>query len=109
MKHLSILLFALFFVAVKPAKAQNVAKQSGCAVRIDFGSPGSGIDGKKLDAIMKLITDKKLAHKETPNGREGELFICLQLTELNKKQKKAFIKELKKTAEGGQLVTVSVG
>jgi hypothetical protein len=111
MKNLSILLLAFLFFAVKPAKAQakeeNLAKKRGCAVCVDFGSPGSGIDIKKYEEIKKLIDSKKLEMKETPNGREGELYMCLKLTELSKKKKKAFIKELKKTADGGQLVTVT--
>jgi hypothetical protein len=113
MKNLSILLLAFLFLAVKPAKAQskeeNIAKKRGCAVCVDFASPGSGIDVKKYEEIKKFIESKKLAMTETANGREGETYFCLKLTELSKKKKKAFIKELKKTAEGGQLVAVTVG
>src|ERR1043166_1019775 len=105
MKNLSIFLFAFLLFAVKPTKAQskdeNVAKKRGCAVCVDFGSPGSGIDLKKYEAIKKLIDSNKLAMKETANGREGEVYMCLKLEELSKKKKKAFIKELKKTADGG--------
>lgn len=113
MKNFSIIAF-LFLFAFNPFKSKaqnngafNPAKQAGCTVRVDFGSPGSGIDLKKYEEIKKLIDGKKLEYKEVPNGREGETYLCLSLKELNKKQKKAFIKELKKTAEGGQLVSVS--
>jgi hypothetical protein len=78
-----------------------------CAAKVNFGSYGGGIDITKYEAIKKLIEAKKLKFEEKRAGREGETELCLPLTELNKSEKAAFIEQLKKTAEGGQLVSVS--
>ncbi len=80
---------------------------STCAAKVNFGSYGGGIDGAKYEAIKKLIEAKKLKFEEKRMGREGETELCLPLTELKKTEKAAFIEQLKKTAEGGQLVSVS--
>ncbi|MBK9283876.1 MAG: hypothetical protein IPM51_06090 [Sphingobacteriaceae bacterium] len=109
MRKLSILLVALFTLFINKLHAQddNPAKKAGCTLRVDFGSPGSGIDLKAYDNIKKLITDNKLEMKEVPNGREGEVYFCLSLKELKRCKKKKFIKELKSKAKEGQYVSVS--
>jgi hypothetical protein len=86
---------------------KTAAGASTCAAKVNFGSYGGGIDGVKYEAIKKLIEAKKLKFEEKRMGREGETELCLPLTELKKTEKAAFIEQLKKTAEGGQLVSVS--
>jgi hypothetical protein len=81
--------------------------EKGCYVTVTFGSPGTGIDTKKYDEITSLIKSKKLKSTETVKGREGEKEICLSLAELNLSEKEVFVDQLKKAAEGGQLVSIS--
>lgn len=105
----SILSICFFFLAITAVNAQdrNLAKEANCAVRVDFSSPGSGIDLKTYDAIKKILDDNKLKYTEVPYGREGETYFCLQMTEVKKKRKKQIIKELKSTAKNGQFTSVS--
>lgn len=86
---------------------KTAAETPTCAAKVNFGSYGGGIDVTKYEAIKKLIEAKKLKFEEKRMGREGETELCLPLTELKKTEKAAFIEQLKKTAEGGQLVSVS--
>ncbi len=79
-----------------------------CAVEIAFGSYGAGIDGKALEKIDAAIAKRKLENSRQNIGREGELRICLPLKELKGRKKTAFLKELKKIAKEGQLVSVSI-
>lgn len=81
---------------------------NACAVEVAFGSYGSGIDGAALEKVNALIAKKKVQSTSKPIGREGEIRICLPLTELSKCKKKAFINELKKIAKDAQLVSVSI-
>lgn len=110
---ISLLIFASFFLACKTKSAGQNSKTATtdapktCAAKVNFGSYGSGIDGVKYEAIKKLIEAKKLKFDEKRMGREGETELCLPLTELKGAEKTAFIEQLKKTAEGGQLVSVS--
>jgi hypothetical protein len=81
--------------------------EPSCAVKVNFGSAGGGIDLKTYDAVKKMISDKKLKFTEKNMGREGEKEICLPLKELKRKKKTEFIEQLKKTASSGQYVSVS--
>ncbi len=93
------------------ATQQTVYKgvsNDSCAVEMAFGSYGSGIDGKALDAAVAKITAKNLKYSAKSIGREGETRLCLPLTELKEKDKKDFIEQLKKIAAEGQLVSVSI-
>jgi hypothetical protein len=95
----------------QPTKDTVVFKgvsDAACAVEIDFGSYGAGIDGKAYDEVMSLIGRRKLSHSSRNMGREGEQRICLTLTELKACKRKAFIKEVKKIARRSQLVSLSV-
>ena len=94
-------------VKAQAAAPKKEAKALVCKVKISFGSPGTGIDGKVYDQIKALIAEKKLKHSEKRMGREGETEICLPLTELKKTKKADFIEQLKKIASSGQLVSVS--
>lgn len=114
MKQIIALLFSVSLLL--GCKAKSAGQNSGttatetsvtCSAKVSFGSYGSGIDGVKYEAIKKLIESKKLKFEEKRMGREGEREICLPLTELKATEKAAFIEQLKKTAEGGQLVSVS--
>jgi hypothetical protein len=111
----SLLVVCLTLLSCKSKSAAQNSSTSGdgstsastCAAKVNFGSYGGGIDGAKYEAIKKLIEAKKLKFEEKRMGREGETEICLPLTELKKTEKATFIEQLKKTAEGGQLVSVS--
>ena len=108
MKHLSLILLSIFIFSFKSNQAQEKSEpKPTCVVKVHFGSPGSGIDIKKYEEVKKLIDDKKLKYTEVPAGMEGETYFCLQLTELKKKAKKEFIKQLKSTVKDGQLVSLS--
>jgi hypothetical protein len=118
MKNYILLLSSLLVLGLTSCKHKEKAKQApanpepktevvNCAVTVSFGSPGTGIDGKKYDEIKKMIEDKKLKYTEKQQGREGERKLCLPLTELNANEKGTFIDQLKKTAATGQLVSVS--
>jgi len=108
MKHLSLILFSILIFSFKSNYAQErPEKPKKCALRVNFGSPGSGIDLKKYEEVKKILDDKKLKYIEVPCGMEGEVYFCLQLTELKKKKKKELVKQLKSTIKDGQLVSLS--
>ena len=91
----------------QPTVYYTVTDQA-CALEMAFGSYGSGIDGGALDKVTALIDAKKLKYTSKNIGREGETRLCLPLTELNKKEKNELIEQLKKIAEQGQLVSLSI-
>jgi hypothetical protein len=116
MKNFIILLSGVLIVGLSNCKHKQKAAETpkpattevvNCEITVSFGSMGTGIDGKKYDEIKKMIEDKKLKYTEKQQGREGERKLCLPLTELNATEKASFIDQLKKTASGGQLVSVS--
>jgi len=116
-KHIlkSTLIFISTFLLINSAACQTKSKsQKGtktktvaCAAKIEFGSPGTGIDHKTMDELKKMIEAKKVKYTETRQGKEGETQWCLPLIELKDADKTAFIEQLKKTAATGQLVSVS--
>ncbi len=104
----SFLMMCLTTIEIKSqTTSKKETKVQKCAVKVSFGSPGSGIDGKTYEAINALIKEKKLKHTEKAVGMEGETEMCLPLTELKKTQKTEFIKQLKNIASQGQFVSVS--
>ena len=95
----------------KPTDEPTVYKgvtDQGCAAEMAFGSYGAGIDSDAFGKTMTLIGKFSVQYTSKNIGREGETRICLPLTELEKKNKEAFIDSLKKIAKGGQLVSVSI-
>ncbi|HQQ93302.1 MAG TPA: hypothetical protein PLQ93_02010 [Bacteroidia bacterium] len=90
-----------------PTVYKGVTDQA-CAVEVNFGSYAAGIDGPAFDKVMALIKKQNLAYTSKNIGREGETRICLPLTELKGSKKSKFIKQLKKIAREGQLVSVSI-
>lgn len=97
--------------AVENPSSQNPqTKKIKFALIISFTSHASGIDGEKYDAIIKYISThpKKPKYKLYGWGREGERDICMNLKEFNKSQRKAFINEIKKLAEGSDRVFVNL-
>ena len=95
----------------QPTKEPTVYKgvtDNACAVEVAFGSYGSGIDGPSYEKVVKEIEEWKLRSTAKSIGREGEIRMCLPLTELKGKKKTEFINRLKKVAKEGQLVSVSV-
>ena len=87
---------------------KNTTAATTCAAKIDFASAGGGIDHKTMEELKKMIETKKVKYTETRKGKEGETQWCLPLTELKDADKTAFIEQLKKTAQTGQLVSVSI-
>ena len=95
----------------QPTKEPTVYKgvtDNACALEINFGSPGSGIDGKAFEKVMAEIDARKLKHSSKNVGREGETRICLPLTDIRGRKKKQFIERMKKIAKEGQYVSVSI-
>jgi hypothetical protein len=113
MKYYTLLLFSfLMFSATSQTKEKagesKSKEQKNCKVKVNFASPGSGIDGKTYDAIIAMIKEEKLKYTTRNYGREGETELCLPLTDIKKAKKNDFIERLKKTAAAGQFVSVSV-
>ena len=94
-------------VTKEPTVYKGVTDLS-CAVEVNFGSYAAGIDGKAMEKVMNLINSNKLASTSKNVGREGETRICLPLTEIKGMKKSRFIKQLKKIAKQGELVSVSI-
>jgi len=92
----------------KPQYIYKGVSDNACAVEVAFGSYGAGIDGGALEKITALIAKRKVQSTTKPIGREGEIRICLPLTELSKRKRNAFINELTKIAKQAQLVSVSI-
>ncbi len=95
----------------KPTSDPTIYKgvtDNACALEVSFGSYSAGIDGPAMDKTMALIKKYNLASTSKNIGREGETRICLPLTEIKGMKRKRFIKELKKIAKAGQLVSVSI-
>lgn len=93
--------------AEKPTSTQ--VKKMKFKLIVSFTSHASGIDAEKYDAIVKYITNhpKKPKYNLYAWGREGERDLCFHLKELNKNEKKAFIEEIKKIAQGSDRVFVN--
>lgn len=106
-KLLALSLLIIGLISCHSNKKNATASENPCAVKINFGSMGSGIDGKVYDEVKKMIDDKKLKFTEKNMGREGEKEICLSLSELKNGEKSQFIDQLKKSAQSGQMVSVS--
>ncbi len=81
---------------------------NACALEVNFGSYSAGIDGPAMEKAQALIKKYNLASTSKNIGREGETRICLPLTEIKGRKRRCFIKELKKIAKEGQLVSVSI-
>ncbi|GAB4207185.1 MAG: hypothetical protein Fur0023_17740 [Bacteroidia bacterium] len=96
--------------ATTPVSQQNPpTKKLKFALIISFTSHASGIDGEKYDAIINYINNhpKKPKYKQYFWGREGERDICMNLKEFKKSERKAFIEEIKKLAQGSDRVFVN--
>lgn len=95
--------------ATTPVSQNPPTKKLKFALIISFTSHSSGIDGQKYDAIINYINNhpKKPKYKQYFWGREGERDICMNLKEFKKSQRKAFIEEIKKLAEGSDRVFVN--
>ena len=95
----------------QPTKDKTVYKgvtDLTCALEINFGSYGAGIDGKAFDKVMNVIESNKLTSTSKNIGREGETRICLLLNELKGSKRKNIINQLKKIAKEGALVSLSI-
>lgn len=109
MKKISLILSLLLFVGFTSLKAQNNPQQpkpGKYALVVSFISIGAGIDGASYDKIDAFIKNhpKKPAVITIQKGREGERMMYLELTELSKKEKKAFIKDIEKLGVNEKLV-----
>lgn len=78
-------------------------------VVVSFVSIGSGIDGNRFDAITNFVNKhaKKPAYDIIQKGREGERDYCFHLKEMNKDEQKAFIDELRKMAQGSDIIHIN--
>jgi len=78
-------------------------------VVVSFASQGSGIDAKKFEAITDFVNKhpKKPVYEVVMRGREGEREYCFHLKEIKKKEQKEFIEELRKLAQGSDIVSVT--
>src|SRR5690606_106287 len=94
-------------VTDEPTVYKGVTDQK-CEVEVAFGSYGAGVDGPAVEKVMAEIEKNKLKYSTTNIGKEGEIRICLPLTELKGKEKTAFIETLKKIAKSAELVSVSI-
>lgn len=90
-----------------PTVYKGVTDQA-CAVEVNFGSYAAGIDGPAFEKVSNLMKKYNLSSTSKNIGREGETRICLPLKEIKGSKRKRFIKELKKIAKEGQLVSVSI-
>ena len=120
MKKIAAILGFLFVVGTVESRAQEGPQATkeptvykgvtdqNCAVEVAFGSYSAGIDGTAFEKVKDLIKAYKVAHTAQTIGREGEQRLCMPLTELKKSKKNKFIKQLKKIAKAGQLVSVSI-
>jgi len=96
--------------SVTTATSQNPpTKVLKFALVISFTSHASGIDIEKYESIMNYISThpKKPKYKIYGWGREGERDICMNLKELKKSERKAFIEEIKKISNGSDRVFVN--
>ncbi|WP_317898344.1 hypothetical protein [Aurantibacillus circumpalustris] len=101
----------------KPNSVPQVTKEptvydgvtdNACAIEVAFGSYGAGIDGPTYEKVKAEIEKLKLKSTSKSIGREGEIRICLPLTEIKGNEKTEFIDQLKKIVKEGQLVSVSI-
>ena len=119
MKKISFILPILIFLGFTNVKAQESASQSPkkeitpkkktkYALVISFISIGHGIDGASYDKIDAFIKNnpKKPAVTINQRGREGEKMMYLELSELSKKEKKAFIEDVEKLIVNKDLVKI---
>ena len=98
-------------LSAQTATIQNTkTKKLKFALIISFTSHAYGIDGEKYDAIIKYISThpKKPKYKLYGWGREGERDICMNLKELTKPERKTFINEIKKLANGSDRVLINL-
>jgi len=93
-----------------PTYQNPATKKIKFALVISFISHASGIDGEKYEAIINYINNhpKKPKYKLYGWGREGERDICMNLKEFNKSQRKVFIDEIKKLAQGSDRVLINL-
>ncbi len=94
-------------VTKEPTVYKGVTDQA-CAIEVSFGSYSAGIDGKAFEKVEALIKEYKVSHTAKGIGREGEQRLCMPLTEIKGCKRKKFIKQLKKIAKEGELVSVSI-
>jgi hypothetical protein len=98
------LLLAIFSAAIFTTSA-TAQKSKTYPVIVSFNSMCCGVPDNA--PVMKFVSKFKKQYKLKqvvvdsigPFGREGEYYLAFCLKEMNKKQKMAFIKQLKITAE----------
>ncbi|MBI3517774.1 MAG: hypothetical protein HY062_00255 [Bacteroidetes bacterium] len=75
---------------------------------ISFISKGGGPDHKKQEALLAYVNGhpKKPAYKTVLWGREGENDFCFTLSELTKSEVTTFINEVKKIADGSDMMKI---
>jgi hypothetical protein len=90
--------------------ATNESKPVVYRLIVSFISKGAGTDSQKRTAFLDYIAKhpKKPAYKEMRWGREGEADYGFMLTELDaKKELTGFIEDVKKIADGSDMMVVT--
>ena len=90
--------------------ATNDSKPVTYRLIVSFISKGAGTDSPKRTAFLEYIAKhpKKPAYKEMRWGREGEADYGFMLTELDaKKELTGFIEDIKKIADGSDMMVIS--
>ena len=68
MKHLSLILFSILIFSYKSNLAQEKSEpKPKCALRVNFGSPGSGIDFKKYEEVKKKYSFSRIDYNREKN------------------------------------------
>jgi len=108
-KYCIVILVASFcFLASCKSKQKESSSTSTCKALINFRSIGGGIDYKKYDELVNLLSTKKLKFTEKMAGREGEKEICIPLTELKGGEKASFSEQLKTFESTESHISVSI-
>jgi hypothetical protein len=92
-------------VATPPASAEAPGTY---ALVVSFFSPGNGTDRAAFDKLTAIVAKlpKEVAQVTGHWGKEGEHDECFALTELDAKEKAAFVAQVKKEVGASDRVTI---
>ena len=74
-----------------------------------FISKGAGVNRTKVEALMNIVEKhpKKPVYEKISWGREGEMDFCFQLNEMKASEQTAFINQIKKELNEGDMVFIT--
>lgn len=95
----------------EPAKTETTASTSSIVnyrLLVSFISKASGPDNTKVEALIAYVNGhpKKPVYKTVLWGREGESDFYFTLSELTKTEVTSFINEVKKIADGSDMMQI---